>query len=68
MSNTYTPKTPELTGRGRIATKSREQSAILRRVRAAGVGVTSGPLGTWVAYQPRERRVAGGGGRDTWAA
>lgn len=68
MSNTYAPKTPALTGRGRIANKSREHDANLRRVRTFGYGVTSGPLGTWVAFTPRERRVAGGGGRDTWAA
>jgi len=63
----YYQKTPTLTGTGKLASKSREHEAALRRQRVNGYGVTTGPLGTWVASNPK---VKGGpaGGSDTWAA
>jgi hypothetical protein len=51
----YYQKSPTLVGTGKIATKLREQEASLRRQRVNGYGVTTGPLGTWVAYTPRKK-------------
>lgn len=64
--SSYFKATPSLTGNGKIAAKTREFEKAFRRIRPNAYGLTTGPLGTWTAYQRRVR--TSGGGSDTWAA
>jgi len=63
----FRPKSAKMTGVGRLAQKSREADETFNRQRLRGVGVSSGPLGTWVNIARELNKSKPASGSDTWA-